>query len=192
MKTFLEEIKAEIANQHKNVTFGDVDVTELLLHASGSFIKGYHLEFSSINMEEAHEICDAFAEHDIFANITQTETVRVYIKDSESICNLLALVGANKSLYKLNNQIAMRDVRNTSNRRANCDTANISRQIETSTRQIALIKKIDQAKLPPELLQIAKARLDNPTATYDELAIILGISKSAAVYRMKKLLNLFD
>jgi len=110
---------------------------------------------------------------------------RVYIKDSDSICNLLALTGANKPLLKLHDQIALRSVRNTSNRRANCDTANISKQIAAARRQIEAIKKL--AIIPQELKATAASRLENPEASYEELAQILGISKSAVVRNLNRL-----
>jgi len=160
----------------------------LILAATGSFQNGYHLEFAVEDSAIAHRLCDKLAPHDIFANISTADShVRVYIKDSESICNLLALVGANQSLYKLNDQIAMRSVMNATNRRANCDNANIAKQIQTSTKQVEIISALDLKKLPEDLRQTALARLENPDATMDELAQILGISKSGTLHRMKKL-----
>ena len=189
MKNFLNEIKAEICNQKSNQS-QHPQIRELLLLSSGSFSHGYHIEFSFDDPEIAHEVCDELAIHDIFAHISNT---RLYIKDSESICNLLALVGATKSLYKLNDEIVMRSMVNASNRRANCDKANISRMVETASRQIDVISKIvssdDFESLSIELQQTALARLENPTASYDELAQILGITKSGLVHRINRLLK---
>jgi len=159
----------------------------LLLSATGSFSHGYHLEFATESESVAHALCDKLAEHDIFANISG---LRVYIKDSESICNLLALVGANKSLYKLNDRIVERAVRNVSNRRANCDNANIARQLKSAREQVAAISKLDLDALDGELLATAMVRLENPSATLDELAAILKISKSGVKHRLKKLQTL--
>jgi DNA-binding protein WhiA len=211
MKTFLNEIKTEIqqtphlksgagaagsdtARAHPDLVR---TLRGLLPGSAGGFSRGYHLEFPFDDLGEARALCDALAVQDIFANISPGGTGgrpwRVYIKDSESICNLLALVGANKSLYKLNNLLALRSVRNTSNRRANCDTANISRQIETAAPQIEAISRLagreDFRKLPKYLQATARARLDNPDATYDELAGILGISKSGTVHRLRTLMQ---
>jgi len=147
------------------------------------------LEFSFDDQEIAHEVCDELASNDVLAHISGT---RVYIKDSESICNLLALVGANKSLYKLNDEIVMRSMVNTSNRRANCDKANISRSIETAQAQIDALSKFVESDyfetLPIELQETAKARIENPTASYDELAQMLGLTKSGLVHRIKKII----
>jgi DNA-binding protein WhiA len=158
--------------------------------------RGYHLEFALENLSEARELCEEFATSDIFAHICDSPTppLRVVIKDSESICNLLALVGASKSALELHDKIAMRQVRNLSNRRANCDAANIGRQIETARAQVetfsALVKSPQFNGLPAELKSLVTARLENPEATYDELAEILQISKSGLVHRIKKIYSL--
>jgi DNA-binding protein WhiA len=156
--------------------------------------KGYHLEFALENETEAHDICEEFAANDIFGHIRVTgNDFRVYVKDSESICNLLALVGANKSLLNLHNEIAMRQAVNVSNRRANCDSANICRQIETARAQVETFNAIKESPryetLEKPLRDVIDARLKNQSATYYELAKILGISKSGLVHRFKKILS---
>lgn len=152
----------------------------------GSFTRGYHLEFAIPDPKVATELCEQLALDEIFAHMSRG---RVYLKDSESICNLLAIVGAHKSLLKLNNEIIARSVNNTSNRKTNCDTHNIARQIATASTQIEQIRQNFDA-LPPELQPTARARIENPTATYDELAKELNISKSALAHRLKRMVNL--
>jgi len=142
----------------------------------------------------AIELCDELAAHDIFAHMSETtappHVARVYIKDSESICNLLALAGLKNCLYRLNDEIALRSVINSSNRRTNCDSANIQKQIEAATAQVEKIARLDLGALPPPLRETAAARMENPEATYDELAQILGITKSGVVHRLKRVLEL--
>lgn len=178
---------------------------DFLRNASGSFVRGYHLECFFDTEERALAVCDEFALHDIFAHMTGAGAVRppasigagnnfrVYIKDCESICNLLALGGAAQSLYELNNEIARRAVKNTTQRKTNCDTYNINKQLATAGEQVAKISKIIKTpaflQMPHELQFTAHARVDNPTATYDDLAEILGITKSGVVHRLKKILS---
>ena len=157
---------------------------------------GYHLEFTFDDVTEARNFCDILAQHDIFAKLTTTVEnthFRVYIKNSDCICNLLALVGANRSLLKLSDEIALRSVRNVSNRRANCDTANISKQVSAAQEQIELIKHLKKsggfARLSEPLRQTATARTNNPDASYEELSQILGITKSGVVHRLQKLMR---
>jgi len=156
----------------------------------GASSRGYHLEFTFNNAGEARALCEDLAQYDIFAKLTTTvnnDHFRVYIKDSDSICNFLALTGQTASLLKLHDQIALRSVRNTSNRRANCDTANISRQIAAARRQIEVINGL--AFIPQELRAVAVARVENPEASYEELAHGLGVSKSAVVRWLKRLIG---
>jgi len=98
-------------------------------------------------------------------------------------------MGAGNSLLKLHNEIALRDVRNKANRLANCDTANIGKQVQTATQQIEAIKQINMDKLSPKLREAAIERINNPEASYEELANILGITKSGVVNRLKKILE---
>jgi len=151
------------------------------------------MEFQFKNIDEARALCDMLAEHDIFAKLTTTpdnQHFRVYIKDSDSICNLLALAGANKTLFKLHDQIALRSVRNVSNRRANCDAANVGKQVTAAARQIEVIKSLKN--IPKNLESTASARIENPEASYEELGTILGISKSSVAHRLKRLLTICD
>jgi DNA-binding protein WhiA len=48
------------------------------------------------------------------------------------------------------------------------------------------------SSLPPKVRAAAKARLENPDATLQELAEMLGISKSGMNHRMRKLKELAE
>lgn len=165
--------------------------------ATGNFNRGYHLEFPIDNVDVAHDICEKLSLNNVFTHISTAETgrIRVYIKDCESICNLLALVGATRSLCELNNQIALRAVRNTTTRKTNCDTHNISRQIAVAAEQVKKISAImstpEFENLPKELQETARIRIKNPNANYEELAAKLGISKSGVVHRIGRILMCF-
>jgi len=188
MRNFLTNLKSEIKQ------LPQTPLTALFQNARGSFVKGYHLEFV-LEEKAAIDLCDFFAVNEIFAHRggagRGAAPQRVYIKDSESLCNLLLLLGATKSLFKLNNEIALRSVVNVSNRRANCDTHNLARQIETAIGQLEIITNLINSpnfkSLAPELQQTAHARIENPTASYDELAKLLHITKSGLTHRLQKL-----
>ena len=88
-------------------------------------------------------------------------------------------------------KIIMGIMRNNANRAANCDTGNIAKQVRASNAQIKkiddLIKSGEIKKLSRKLQETALARVENPNATYEELAEILGITKSGVVNRLKKI-----
>ena len=198
---FWEEVKSEIS-QPKNQgvkdggdpqNFDAAFVAQALLTRSGGGgSKGYHLEFVFGDIEEGRALCEVLAIYDVFAKMIVRRSVWVvYIKNSDCICNLLALVGASKSLLKLHDEIALRDLRNVSNRRANCDTANISKQVTAASTQIEIIERLQQEGklelLDDRLRETARARIENPDATYEELAHLLKISKSGIVHRLKEI-----
>ena len=153
---------------------------------------GYRLELLFENEQNAKTLCEMLAEYEIFPKLTTRNNIPViYIKSSDCICNLLALTGATNSMLRLSNEIALRTIRNDANRIANCDTANISKQVTASDN---IIKKIQQLKsdgtfdiLPVTLQECANARLTHPDATYEELAQILNLTKSGLASRLRRL-----
>ena len=89
-----------------------------------------------------------------------------------------------------------RELVNNTNRRKNCDLGNLNRQVEAVAKQTDAIKKI-QANLGLETLkkdlrETAQARLDNPDETLNELAEILGVTKSCLNHRLRKIVAIAD
>jgi DNA-binding protein WhiA len=87
----------------------------------------------------------------------------------------------------------MNEMRSRANRRVNCDTANINKQVQTSANQISIIEKLAASgkikSLSAKLQETAAARCEHPDATYEELAHILSITKSGLVNRLKKIIS---
>jgi hypothetical protein len=168
-----------------------------LSSAYGSFsdkVSGYHIEFVFQNYENAAAFGELLAAFDIMPKTTTRggNTV-IYIKSSEDICNLLALVGASRGLMEFNNMIALRQLNNDANRRANCDARNIEKQVNAAHNQVTAIKTLIEDgrinNLDEKLRAVANARLNNQEANYQELADMLGISKSGVVHRLKKIME---
>ncbi|MCQ2381829.1 MAG: DNA-binding protein WhiA [Clostridia bacterium] len=90
-------------------------------------------------------------------------------------------------------KIIMGIMRNNANRAANCDAGNIAKQVKASSHQINVIQqmKVDGRldKLSSKLQATAVARVENPDATYEELAQILHITKSGVVNRLRKIIQ---
>ncbi len=88
-------------------------------------------------------------------------------------------------------KIIMGIIRNHANRAANCDAGNIAKQVKAASSQISMIEqmRVDGSfeSLSPKLQQTALARVQNPDATYEELAEILNITKSGLVNRLRKI-----
>lgn len=158
---------------------------------SVSVNKKYHLEMSFSTQDMAVDTITLLDSFGVKAKYTpRKERHVVYIKSSDSISDFLALVGANKAVLDLANTTAMRSVNTYTNRRINCDMANTDKTVEASLRQIQAIDKIFATLTDKKLIATAKARLDNPDASYETLAEILGVSKGCVKYRLNKLIEL--
>ena len=99
---------------------------------------------------------------------------------------------ANPNLTKCD-KIIMGIIRNNANRAANCDTGNIAKQVRAASQQIALIRQMQAdgtlQKLTPKLQETAAVRVENPDATYENLAHLLHITKSGVVNRLRKIIQ---
>ena len=91
-------------------------------------------------------------------------------------------------------RIIMGIIRNNANRAANCDAGNIAKQVKAASQQIAIIEQMQSAgtlqSLTPKLQETALMRVQNPDATYEELAGLLHITKSGVVNRLRKIIQL--
>jgi DNA-binding protein WhiA len=155
---------------------------------------GYHIEFAFENADNARIFCEMLSQYEIFPKLVLSKNLAVIrIQSADCICNFLALIGAKNVLIQLNNEIALRELRNNANRRANCDTGNIEKQVEASSTQIAAIKELIAnggiTRLNKKLRDTALARINNPDATYEDLSAILNITKSGVVHRLEKIIN---
>lgn len=156
---------------------------------------GYHLELAFSHTAPASEMVGKLLEFGIEAKaLRRKESIVVYVKNSESIKNFLALIGASVSVLKLTDLIINRELSNNSNRQANCDMGNVTRQIEAFEKQMLAINKIKEKQglnsLKNDLKETAEARLDNPEETLSELAEKLGITKSCLNHRLRKLVSI--
>ena len=156
---------------------------------------GYHFELRLSSQEFAREVMSLLAEFDVLAKSYDRETaVSVYVKESQAVSDVLAIMEANNAVMALQNVVVERMVKNNDNRKRNCDVANLDKSVSASGRQIAAIERIfargDERKLSAELIKTAQARVDNPLASLDTLAELLGVSKSAVNHRLRKLVEL--
>ena len=122
----------------------------------------------------------------------------LYLKDSEAIKDLLALVGASDAVMALADEMAKRGLRNTVNRQVNCITANIYKTVEASLKQINAIKyinkKIGLESLPEDLQEVAVLRLANPQESMEELLKLstIKLTKSGLNHRFRRILKIAD
>lgn len=117
----------------------------------------------------------------------------VYIKNSETICDVLSYLGATASYMEYVNIKIEREVRNDFVRIANGETANMDKVFTASAEQIKAISKIEEkiglCSLPKELEEIARLRLENRDVSLTKLGtlIVPPLSKSGVNHRMKRI-----
>ena len=159
--------------------------------------KSYSLEFAPSNGEKFDQLYDMLNEVGFFPHINERRGVKfIYFHDSEQIENLLVFLGCTTLSMELMNTKILKEIRNSANRLSNCDTANIEKTVKASTEQIEAIKllfdAIGEEKLPNNLCEIAKLRLENPEMSLRELGEICNppISRSGVNHRLEKIIRL--
>ena len=161
--------------------------------------KGYHMEFVCNHEGQAMLLKDLIESFDIEARIVQRKKYHVlYIKEGAGIVDLLNIMEAPMSLMNLENLPIVKEMRNSINRKVNCEVANITKTVNAATKQIEDITFIrDQMGfkgLPDNLREMAEVRLEHPDATLLELGKFLDppVGKSGVNHRLRKLSELAD
>ena len=156
--------------------------------------KAYHLEFIAHSEKYGNDLCNIIRDLGLHAKLIERKnSFVVYLKEGEHIVNLLSLIGAHTALLNLENIRIYKDMRNNINRIVNCETANISKTINASIRQIENIEyicdHIGLTNLDPSLREVADLRINYPDASLRELGDMLmpRVGKSGVNHRLRKL-----
>ncbi|MBE5735569.1 MAG: DNA-binding protein WhiA [Clostridiales bacterium] len=160
---------------------------------------GYHLEFLFAFEKLAQDFIDLLSHFDIKAKMTvRKKNPIVYIKEYQVICDTLALVGANKSVMNLQNEAAIRELRNSINRQTNCMNANLSKTVGAAVKQLNAIKVIQDnvglETLSDDLMELCLIRLANPDESLEVLRKLYSkeISKSGINHRLNKIIEIAE
>ncbi len=158
--------------------------------------KNYHLEFVCKYAKAADKLSEILESMKINARLTvRKNSFVIYIKEFETIANLLGHLGAGSEMMELYNLKIERELRNDVNRAVNCDNANIKRITAAAEVQINAIKKIAETcgleSLPQTLFEVANARLENPEASLEEIGKTLDvpIGKSGVNHRLSRIVE---
>lgn len=125
-------------------------------------------------------------------------TYVIYIKEAEQISLILSLLGTSKALLKFEQIRVEKNVKNLINRNINCETANLSKTIQVSVKQLDAIKKIREAgkfdDLNEKLKHTAILREKFPNESLDYLASKTQgeekITKSGLKHRFDKIIEI--
>jgi len=156
--------------------------------------KSYHLELVTDHYNVSRESYSLLIE----MGFAPKETSRggnyiLYFKQSAAIEDFLTFIGAPIHAMKLMSAKIEKDVRNTVNRKVNCDTANVTKIVDAAAAQIESIEKLKTTgvfqTLPEKLKQTAQLRVQNPELSIKELADASTppVTKSCMNHRLRKL-----
>ena len=146
--------------------------------------KSYHFEIVCDTEEKARQLQEM---------IQRKKNYVVYVKESSQIVDLLNVMEAHVALMNFENVRILKEMRNSVNRQVNCETANIGKTISAAVKQIEDIQYIQRMigfdRLPENLAEMARVRLEQPEATLKELGQMLNppVGKSGVNHRLRKL-----
>ncbi|MBQ3903635.1 MAG: DNA-binding protein WhiA [Eubacterium sp.] len=159
--------------------------------------KDYHLELSVAYYNLSKSLLTLMQELELEPKTTKRKGYNIiYFKDSEAIEDCLYLMGASASMFNMMNVKIVKEIRNSANRRANCETANIEKTVRAASPQLEAIIKIKKKKglafLSPSLREMAEKRLENPDLSLSELAELFEppLSRSGANHRLKRIVEI--
>ena len=122
----------------------------------------------------------------------------IYIKDSESVEDLLTIMGATNASLSIMGIKIYKDMRNRTNRIINFENANLLKTASAAYDQISAIEKLKEKggfeHLSSDLKQVAELRIENEEASLREIGEMCtpALSRSAVNHRLKKLIALSD
>lgn len=161
--------------------------------------RAYHMEFICKYREQAEQLGELLKLFGIVPGIIQRKKYFVvYVKESESIANLLGLMGCRVNLMAFENARILKEMREHVNRTVNCEAANINKTVNAAVRQIEDIRLIEEKigleHLPNRLDEIARVRLQYPETALRELGEMLEppIGKSGVNHRLRKLSSIAE
>lgn len=156
----------------------------------------YHMEFSIPQYHLSRDLLALMQEMGFHARLARRKGSNiVYLKESEQIEDALTLMGATGASLQLMNVKIVKDIRNTANRIANCESANIDKTVTASLAQVEAIRRIEEKQgldgLPEELRELARLRLENPEMSLRELGELLSepLSRSGVNHRLRRIVE---
>lgn len=167
--------------------------------AAGSVItpqKNCHLEFVTSHYRLSKDMERLLGDFNLNVKTAVRKSNYVlYFKNSSDVADMLTILGAYDALMEYHNIKIMKDVRNSINRKMNCDNANMTKTIDASFRQVEAIKKLEKLgvlqELNESLQEIARLRMQYKELGLKELGEMLNppLGKSGVNHRLRKLVE---
>lgn len=161
--------------------------------------KFYHFEIVCTTEDKAVQLRNIIQYFNIDAKIVERKKhFVVYIKEGAGIVDILNVMEAHVALMDLENVRILKEMRNSVNRKVNCETANLKKTVSAAVKQIEDIKyirdKVGLSILSDNLEEIARLRLENPDSSLKELGEMLtpAVGKSGVNHRLRKICEIAD
>lgn len=156
--------------------------------------KSYHFEIVGRNGAQAGQLKDVINSFGLDAKIVSRKNHSVvYVKDGAQIVDILNIMEAHVALMNLENVRILKEMRNSVNRKVNCETANIGKTVDAAVKQIRDIEYIRDTAgfsiLPDNLRETAVLRLLYPEAPLKELGTYFNppVGKSGVNHRLRRI-----
>ena len=160
-------------------------------------LKRYHLELTTSHLQVSRELEVLLRESGYPPkSIGRNGSFITYFKQSDQIEDFLTLIGAPVAAMNIMSAKLEKDLRNSVNRRLNCDSANLDKAVSAAQEQLEAIRKLEVAEkleqLPKKLQETAALRKLRPELTLSELAEEFDppLTKSCLNHRLRKLTEL--
>ncbi len=157
----------------------------------------YHLELTSSHLQASRELEVLLRESGYPPkSVARNGSAVTYFKQSDQIEDFLTLIGAPAAAMRIMSTKVEKGIRNSVNRRLNCDSANLDKAVEAAQSQGAAIRRLHAAgrlaELPDKLQETAALRLAHPELSLSELAEAFDppVTKSCLNHRLRKLMEL--
>lgn len=156
---------------------------------------GYHFELQLDDDLFADDVMELLSDLRINTRMSDRgEHKLVYVKDKDEIVKVLATLDLADCVLKLQSIIDEREMTNSLNRVIICETANLDKTFTAASKHLLAIGELKNKDifdtLPIQLKETADARAQHPEASLNELAEILGVSKSCLNHRLRKIVEL--
>ncbi len=156
----------------------------------------YHLEFAVPHYNLSRDLMTLLREVEFPAKtVTRGGQYIVYIKESERIEDCLTYLGATKAALEMMGVKMVKSIRNDTNRRINCENANIDKTVQAAGAQMDALRRIEEtcglSALPEDLRAVAQVRLDHPELSLRDLGAAMEppLSRSGVNHRLQRIIK---
>ena len=110
--------------------------------------------------------------------------------------DIMVVIGSIQAFFNYEEMTMIKDLKNKTIREMNWEVANETKTLNTGNNQIKMINYIENSiglnNMSSVLEEVAIIRLDNPESSLQEIAEIIGISKSGVRNRFRRIEEIYN